>query len=305
MMRVIDSHTAGHPTRVIVEGAPDLGTGSVAERIERMRATHDRFRSAVVSEPRGSDILEGAMLLPPSDPANTAAVIFFDNTGYMPMSGHAIIGVVATLEYLGRIRGIGMHRIETLAGVVTTETHPSGEISVQNVASFRHEKGVTLDLSGLGKITGDIAWGGNWFFLADYDLGVGNIPHLADVARTIRKTLVRDGITAAGKDINGVALFGAASRRGVNSRNFVLRAGRSYGRSPCGTATSAKLACLFEDGTIVEGQTWRQESIVGTVFDAWVQVIDGAIRPTIRSNAYITAESMLIVDERDPFCWGM
>lgn len=305
MMRVIDSHTAGQPTRVIVEGAPDLGTGTVIERAERLRANHDRFRSAVVSEPRGSDVLEGALLLPPNDPANTAAVIFFDNTGYAPMSVHALIGVIATLEYLGRVRGISKHQIETPAGTVTAEIHPSGEISIENVASFRHEKGVTLDLDSIGKITGDIAWGGNWFFLADYDLGVGNIPHLTDVARSIRKAIVRDGITAGGKDINGVALFGAASRRGVNSRNFVMRAGLTYDRSPCGTATSAKLACLFEDGIIVEGQTWRQESIVGTVFDTWVQMVDGAIRPTIRCNAYITAESMLIVDERDPFCWGM
>ena len=301
MMRVIDSHTAGQPTRVIVEGAPDLGTGTLAERQERLEKTFDRFRSATVCEPRGSEAMVGALLTAPVDPANAAGVIFFDNTGYLAMSGHAMIGFIATLEYLGRIKGIGKHRVETMAGLVDTEIHPSGEISIQNVASFRHENNVKIN-----GVTGDIAWGGHWFFLADYELGIGNIPRLTEVARSIRENLVRDGITGPnGRPINGVALFGTATRRGVNSRNFVLRAGRTYGRSPCGTATSAKLACLFEDGVLAEGQPWRQESIVGTVFDGSVNIIDGAIRPTIRSNAYITAESMLIVDERDPFCWGV
>lgn len=301
MMRVIDSHTAGQPTRVIVEGAPDLGTGTIAERAERFEKTFDRFRSAVVCEPRGSDALVGAMLLPPSDAANTAGVIFFDQAGYPPMSGHALIGFMATLEYLGRIRGSRSHVIETPAGLIHAEVHQSGEISFQNVASFRHAKNVKAD-----KYTGDIAWGGNWFFVTDHDMTLPNIDDLAETARAIRKALVRDGITApGGKPINSIALFGAASRRGVNSRNFVLRSTRSFDRSPSGTATSAKLACLYEDGLFAEGQTWRQESVVGTVFDAYVTVADGALLPTIRSNSYITAESMLIVDERDPFCWGI
>ena len=301
MMRVIDSHTAGQPTRVIVEGAPDLGNGTVSERAQRFVETYDRFRTAVVSEPRGSDALVGALLLPPSDPANTAAVIFFDQAGYPPMSGHALIGVIASLEYLGRIRGTKSHGIETPAGLVRAEIQPSGEISFQNVACFRHAKGVKVD-----KFTGDIAWGGNWFFLPDHDMTLPNVDDLADVARSIRKGLARDGITApGGKPISSIALFGAPSRRSVNSRNFVLRSPRTYDRSPSGTATSAKLACMYEDGLFGEGQTWRQESITGTVFDAYVTVSDGALQPTIRSNSYITAEAMLIVDERAPFCWGV
>jgi 4-hydroxyproline epimerase len=301
MMRAIDSHTAGQPTRVIVEGAPDLGAGSVVERAERFEKSFDRFRSAVVSEPRGSDALVGALLLPPADPANTAAVIFFDDGGYPAMSGHGIIGLIASLEYLGRIRGTGSQTIETPAGLVRTEIHPSGEISFQNVSCFRHAKNVKAE-----QYTGDIAWGGNWYFLTDHDFTMTSVEHLTDAARAIRKALMRDGITApGGRPINDIALFGAASRRGVNSRSFVLRSSGAYDRSPSGTATSAKLACLFEDEKFVEGQTWRQESIVGTVFDAYISVVDGALKPTIRSNAYITAESMLIVDERDPFCWGM
>lgn len=301
MLRAVDSHTAGQPTRVIVEGVPDLGTGTVAERAERFRMTFDHFRSAVVCEPRGSDALVGALLVPPADPANAAGVIFLDQAGYPPMSGHGTIGFVASLEYLGRIRGSRSYVVETPAGLVRTEVHPSGEISYENVSSFRHAKDVKVD-----SFTGEIAWGGNWFFLTNHDLTMTNADHLAEVARSIRKALARDGITVpGGKPITNIALFGAASRRGVNSRNFVLRASGGYDRSPSGTATSAKLACLYEDGLFNEGQTWRQESIAGTVFDAYVTVSDGVVRPTIRSNSYITAESTLIVDERDPFCWGM
>lgn len=308
MMRVIDSHTAGQPTRVIVEGGPDTGSGPLAERRERLRKTSDRLRSAVVGEPRGSDALVGALLCTPSDPTCTAGVIFFDNVSFLDMSGHALIGLMATLEYLGQIKS-GIHRIETPVGIVTAELHPTGDISIQNVPSFRLRKNVTVDLNGSGTFTGDVAWGGSWFFIAGNqgeDLSVERVDRLTEVTKQIRQALARDGVTGpAGEEIDNIALFGPPRRRDANSRNFVLRSGKSYGRSPCGTGTSAKLACMFEDGVIAEGQTWRQESIMGTVFDGSVNIVDGAILPTIRGTAYVTAESMLIVDERDPFCWGM
>jgi 4-hydroxyproline epimerase len=308
MMRVIDSHTAGQPTRVIVDGGPDPGTGPLTERRERLRKSFDRFRSGVVGEPRGSDAMVGALLVKPNDPSCEQGVIFFDNAGYLDMCGHGLIGVVATLEYLGQIKS-GAHRIETPVGVVTAELHPTGDISIQNVPSYRHRKGVSVDLNGWGSVKGDVAWGGSWFFVVNEhseDLSVEHVDHLTDVTQAIRRALSRDGVTGPdGQHIENIALFGPPRRRDANSRNFILRSGKSYGRSPCGTGTSAKLACLFEDGQLAEGQTWRQESIVGTVFDGLVNVVDGAIRPTIRGTAYVTAESMLIVDERDPFCWGL
>jgi 4-hydroxyproline epimerase len=308
MMRVIDSHTAGQPTRVIVEGGPDLGTGPLTERRDRLRKNFDRFRSAVVGEPRGSDALVGAVLCKPNDPSCTTGVIFFDNVRYLDMCGHAMIGLAVTLEYLGHIKG-GPHRVETPVGVVTVELNPIGDISIQNVPSYRYRKDVVVDLDGAGKVTGDIAWGGSWFFLVNdhhEELNPNRVGRLTDVTRTIRRALAREGVTGPnGEEIDNVALFGAPHRNDANSKNFVLRSGKSYGRSPCGTATSAKLASLFTDGAIVEGQIWRQESIVGTIFDGAVKVIEGKIVPTIRSTAYVTAESMLIVDERDPFCWGL
>ena len=307
MMRVVDSHTAGQPTRVIVEGGPDLGSSSLAERRDRLRTHFDRFRSAVVGEPRGSDALVGAYLTKPVDESCPAGVIFFDNSGYLDMSGHAVIGLAVTLEYLGRI-GTGVSRIETPIGIVAADIHPIGDISMENVPSFRHAKDVTVTVNG-SMFRGDVAWGGSWYFLVDdhrEDLIAGNVDRLTEVARSIRSALGRDKITGSkGEEITDIALFGPPQRRDANSRNFVLRSGKSYRRCPGGTATSAKLACLYADGALAEGQMWRQESIIGTIFDGSVKVVDGAILPIIRSTAHVTAESMLIVDERDPFCWGL
>ena len=307
MMRVVDSHTAGQPTRVIVEGGPDLGSSSLAERRDRLRTHFDRFRSAVVGEPRGSDALVGALLTKPSDESCAAGVIFFDNAGYLDMSGHGMIGLAVTLEYLGRI-GPGASRIETPVGIVTADIHPIGDISIQNVPSFRHAKDVEVTVDG-SKFIGDVAWGGSWCFLVNdhrEELTIGNVERLLDVARSIRSALARDKVTGLkGEEITDIALFGPSQRRDANSRNFVLRSGKTYQRSPSGTATSAKLACLYADGILAEGQMWRQESIIGTIFDGSVKVVDGAVLPIIRSTAHVTAESMLIVDERDPFCWGL
>lgn len=307
MMRVVDSHTAGQPTRVIVEGGPDLGSSSLAERRDRLRTNFDRFRSAVVGEPRGSDALVGALLTKPSDESCAAGVIFFDNAGYLDISGHGMIGLAVTLEYLGRI-GTGLSRLETPAGVVTADIHPIGDISIQNVPSFRHAKNVEVSVDG-SKIVGDVAWGGSWYFLVNdhrEEISAGNVERLTDVARSLRRALGRDKVTGPrGEEVTDVALFGPPQRRDANSKNFVLRSGKSYRRSPSGTATSAKLACLYADGSLAEGQLWRQESIIGTIFDGSVKVVDGAILPIIRSTAHVTAESMLIVDERDPFCWGL
>jgi 4-hydroxyproline epimerase len=303
-IRVVDSHTEGEPTRVIIDGGPDLGGGSLAERRERFQREFDRYRSAVVNEPRGSDPVVGALLVPPQDPTCAAGVIFFNNVGYLGMCGHGTIGVVATLAHLGRLK-IGKHRIETPVGIVTAELHDSGDVSVSNVPSYRYRKDVRLS----DDLSGDVAWGGNWFFLVNEqreDLDLRNVERLTEVTWAIRQTLGSEGIT--GKDgavIDHVELFGPPRRRDADSRNFVLCPGRAYDRSPCGTGTSAKLACLYADGKLAPGKIWRQESIVGTVFEGHVDVAGDTIVPTIRGSAYINAEATLILDERDPFCWGV
>lgn len=307
-VKVIDSHTGGEPTRVVISGGPDLGNDTLATRLERFRTHHDDFRSAVVNEPRGSDAVVGALLCEPLDNSCAAGVIYFNNVGYLGMCGHGTIGLVATLAYLGRI-GPGTHRIETPVGVVTAKLDEDGAVEIANVPSYRLAADVVVNVPGFGPVRGDVAWGGNWFFLVkdhSFDLSLDNLETLTDFTWRIRESLVREGITGAGgQEIDHVELFGPSDLSGVDSKNFVLCPGKAYDRSPCGTGTSAKLACLFADGKLAEGDVWRQESIVGSVFEGSVSIIDNSIHPHIKGSAFITAEAELILDVRDPFCMGI
>ncbi|MBI3407057.1 MAG: proline racemase family protein [Planctomycetes bacterium] len=307
-MDVIDSHTGGEPTRVVIGGGPDLGAGSMAERRALLAKKHDWLRSTVVNEPRGSDVLVGALLCPPVDSSCVAGVIFFNNVGYLNMCGHGTIGVAVTLAHLGRIQP-GAHRLETPVGVVGFEYAGGPTVTVANVPSYRHAAGVTVNVPGLGNITGDVAWGGNWFFLVDKhneELTLTNIERLTDVTWRIRQALERNHITGAdGGEIDHIELFGRPSSSACHGRNFVLCPGKAYDRSPCGTGTSAKLACLFADGKLREGEVWRQESIIGSIFEGTVRVVDGAIIPQIKGSAYVTAKATLLLDSTDPLQHGI
>jgi len=307
-VRVIDSHTGGEPTRVIVSGGPDLGTGPLSERLQRFREEHDSFRSAVVNEPRGSDVMVGALLCEPVDPTCAAAVIFFNNVGYLGMCGHGTIGLIATLSFLKRIEP-GEHRIETPVGTVSAVLHSTGEVTVNNVASYRLAANVEVNVPRYGTVHGDVAWGGNWFFLVrDHcmELSLKNIEELTDFTWSIRQELSRQRITgAANQEIDHIELFGPSLLPSVDSKNFVLCPGKAYDRSPCGTGTSAKLACLYADGKIREGQVWKQESIVGSVFEGSVTVRDGKVYPSIKGTAFVNAEAELLLDPHDPFCMGI
>jgi len=307
-VRVIDSHTGGEPTRLVVSGGPDLGTGPLEDRLDLFRSKHDRFRSAVVNEPRGSDVMVGALLCEPVDPACTAGVIFFNNVGYLGMCGHGSIGLIATLAYMKRI-GPGEHKVETPVGVVSATLHEDGKVTVNNVASYRSAANVAIEVAGYGEVRGDVAWGGNWFFLVRnsiMDLTLRNVDELTAFTWAIRQTLRDQGITGdGGKEIDHVELFGPAQLAGADSKNFVLCPGKAYDRSPCGTGTSAKLACLYADGKIREEQIWRQESIIGSVFEGSVKVRDGKIYPSITGAAFVNAEAELVLDPRDPFCMGI
>jgi len=309
-LRIVDSHTAGEPTRVVLaSGAePDLGSGSLAERFHRLRTEYDHLRRAILCEPRGSDVLVGAWLLKPDDPDCAAAVIFFNNAGYLGMCGHGAIGVAATLAHLGRIEP-GKHRIQTPVGVVPFHLETANRVTIHNVASYRHRAGVVVEVPGYGPVTGDVAWGGNWFFL------VGNHPFKLDRATVdeltastwrIRQALTAAGITGAdGAEIDHIELFTAPHDAANHSRNFVFCPGTEYDRSPCGTGTSAKLACLAADGKLQAGQLWRQEGILGTVFEASFRIEDGQVLPSITGSAWVTAESTLFFDPLDPFQLGI
>jgi len=306
-VRVIDSHTGGEPTRVVIAGGPDLGAGTVAERLARFRDRHDAFRAAVVNEPRGSDVMVGALLVPPHDPTCQFGVIFFNNVGTLWMCGHGTIGLVVTLARLGQVKP-GEVRIDTAVGPVTATLHADGSVTVANVPSYRHAKSVAVQVPGVGEVRGDIAWGGNWFFLVEghgQRIALDNIEALTDLAWRIRQALEAAKITGAdGGVIDHIELFAAAPT--ADSRNFVLCPGKAYDRSPCGTGTSAKVACLAADGKLAPGATWRQESVIGSVFTAsYRHLADGKVQPLITGTAHVVAETTLVFDAHDAFAWGI
>lgn len=307
-VQVIDSHTAGEPTRVVINGAPHLGDGPLDQRLASFRKHHDSFRTAVLAEPRGSDVIVGALLCTPHNPSASAGVIFFNDVGYLGMCGHGSIGLVATLAHLGRLSP-GTLRVETPVGMIDTTLHPDGSVSIVNVPCYRYRSAVPLDVPGYGLMHGDIAWGGNWFFLvADHRLSLRaeNRATLIAAAIAVRHALESAGIR--GKDgalIDHIEFTGPAENPANSGRNFVLCPGSAFDRSPCGTGTSAKLACLYGDGKLALGQIWRQEGILGTVFEGTLAVSGDLLTPTIKGSAYVTAESTLLFDPDDPFQEGI
>jgi 4-hydroxyproline epimerase len=298
----VDSHTAGEPTRVILEVPFDLGSGSLAERREIFAAKYDPYRRAFCTEPRAGDTTVGALLVPPSVPTCSAGVIFFNNVGYLNMCGHGTIGLVRTLAYLGKLQP-GPHRIDTPVGAVGATLHADGQVSIENVASYRAEKGFLVPVDGLGKIAGDIAWGGNWFFLIEdhgLEIALKNREELTDYCVRVKQALALHPET---EKIDHIELFGPSQI--ADSRNFVLCPGGAYDRSPCGTGTSAKLACLSADGKLSPSQTWRQESVIGTVFEATYRLDGTSVIPTITGSAFVNVKGEIVLDEQDPFQFGI
>ena len=307
-MRVIDSHTEGEPTRVILDGGPPLGGGPLAGRLARFAREFDHVRRFAVTEPHGHEAMVGALLCEPHDPTCAAGVIFFDNTGYLGMCGHGTIGLAVTLAHMGRLKR-GRHRFETPVGIVAVELADENTATVENVESYRLAERVSVEVEGLGEVCGDVAWGGNWFFLtsnAPCDLTLANVGKLTLAASAIRDTLASEGVRGKdGAPIAHVEMFGPPQSRDANSRNFVLCPGGAYDRSPCGTGTSAKLACLYADGGLGPGEVWVQESIIGSRFRASFQPgPNGGVLPRITGRAFVCAEIKLVQDPGDPFRHG-
>jgi len=307
-IQVLDSHTAGEPTRCVLSGGPDFGSGPLAARMERLRHDYDPLRRAILCEPRGSDVIVGAWIVPPDSPDCAAAVIFFNNAGYLGMCGHGTIGVAVTLAHLDRIAP-GAHRLQTPVGVVGVQLDSANTATIENVPAHRFIADAHVEVPGYGAFAGHVAWGGNWFFLIEdhsFELRVGNADQLTDFTWAVRKALAAEGITGAGgAEIDHIELSGPPHDPANHSRNFVLCPGKAYDRSPCGTGTSAKMACLVADGKLAPGEAWRQEGILGTVFEGRVRIENHTIIPSISGSAYVTAESTLLFDAADPFRNGI
>lgn len=305
-LHVIDSHTGGEPTRLIMDGFPALAGATIADQLHTLRSEHDQWRRACLLEPRGNDVLVGALYCAPVTPGATCGVIFFNNAGYLGMCGHGTIGLVASLHHLGRI-GPGVHTIDTPVGPVAATLHDDGAVTLRNVPAYRHRQQVAVDVPGYGVVHGDIAWGGNWFFLVSqhgHRLAMDNVDTLTDYTWAMLKALETQGIHGAdGALIDHIELFTDDAH--ADSRNFVMCPGKAYDRSPCGTGTSAKLACLAADDKLAPGATWVQASITGSQFEGRYEWDGERIRPFITGRAYMTADSTLLIDEQDPFAWGI
>jgi proline racemase len=301
-VRFVDSHTEGEPTRVVFEGWPELEGGTLAARRRELDTRWNALRRAVVHEPRGHDAVVGALLSPPVEPGSAAGVVFFNNVGTLGMCGHGLIGVVRTLEHLGRLP-TGAVRIDTPVGTVSAQPEDGGRVAIENVPCSLHAQDVELEVPGVGPVRGDVAWGGNWFFLTSLPeppLELRELPRLTGAAERIRAALAGAGITGAdGAEIDHVELFGKP-RGDADSRNFVLCPGGEYDRSPCGTGTSARLAALHGRGELVLGQRWRQESITGGVFTAWLGRDERGLVPSVSGRAFVTASGTLHFDPDDP-----
>ncbi len=311
-LKIIDSHTGGEPTRVVVDGCADLGNGTLAEKREILKTQYDWIRTSTLLEPRGFPAMVGAVLTEPHDPSCSAGVIFFNNAGYLNMCIHGTIGLAVSLQHMGFI-STGSHKIDTPVGIVTAHLHDDGSVSVDNVPSYRDQADVSVDVLGYGSISGDIAWGGNWFFLIDQQENVpavtsSNISHLTKFSTAVMQALSNQGISGDdGQPIDHVEVFGPPADDQSDSRNFVLCPGGEYDRSPCGTGTSAKLACLYADEKLTPSETWRQSSILNTIFTGTVSPLteSNKIIPTVTGSAWVNGETTIIIDPNDPFSKGI
>lgn len=318
-LRCVDSHTEGEPTRTLVDGLPGLA-GTPCEVRAAIDGTWAPVVRAIMHEPRGYAWLVGAVVLPPTAPGASFGVVFFNNIGTLGMCGHGTIGVVRTLSALGRLAA-GEHLIETPVGSVVAHMHADGRVSVRNVPSRVTHRRVAVEVPGHGVVHGAIAWGGNWFFIChDHGQAIAadRVQELTAFCVRVRAAcdaaglrgddgspidhveLSIDAHDAAGHPSHPLGDSGQHVGPGADARTFVLCPGAEWDRSPCGTGTSARVACLVADGRLAPGATWVQESVLGTRFEATYDMVGGEIVPTITGSAHVTFDGWIVIDPADP-----
>lgn len=319
-LEIIDSHTGGESTRIVVGGLPDeialAAHGSMAKRARILSEKFDWIRTSLCNEPRGSEVMVGAVCVEPSDPDCDAGIIFFNNVGLLGMCGHGTMALAVVLNHLGRTQP-GLLRVDTpVGGVEATLENDGATVSIQNVPAFRYAEAVALDVPALGKtVHGDISWGGNWFFMVSdhgIDVDPAHMDELTQAAQAIQARIEESGLMADPDYLDGtidhIELFGPPSDPALaDSRSYVLCPGKQYDRSPCGTGVSAKVASLAASGTLPAGQLHRQESFIGSVFQSsWVPGSKpGLIVPTITGKAWVNGRLTVLFDPTDPFAAGI
>lgn len=302
-IRVIDSHTGGEPTRVVLPGEIPLEGATMAERRSYLDHRFAELARGLVREPRGADVWVGAVLTPAISPDAVCGVVFFTTVGTLGMCGHGTIGVVETLRHLGQVQP-GPVLLDTPVGPVQATLNADGTVAIVNVLSYRYLKDVSVDVEGIGRVVGDVSWGGNWFFIVHsprYSVSLSEARELTVASTRIREALAAAGVTGEdGAEIHHVELF---SPNG--STNFVLCPGGTYDRSPCGTGTSAKLAGLYADGKLAPGEAYVQGSVTGSSFVGSVEPVEGGVIPTLVGRAWVTSESTFLFRADDPLREGL
>lgn len=332
IVHVVDSHTAGEPTRVVTGGLPNVPGATMADKRAFLRQHCDALRSGLVCEPRGHDAIVAAYLLPPCDPTAHAGVVFANDVGYLGMCGHGAIGVATTLLAMGMVApasadGDTEIRLDTPVGTVVAQVAVRdgrpGAVRLRNVPSFLHARDVEVPVEGIGRVTVDVAWGGNWFaILPEDELGVAvepeRLPALLERTMAVREALIRhdvfgfDPATGAPQEIDHVEVYRVLRHPDarVATRTMTLCPGRAYDRSPCGTGTSAKIATLHARGEIAPGDVFVNQSVIGTEFRARILAVDRdgdrtLVTPEIEGQAWITGLQQLVFDPTDPLKSGL
>ena len=294
-LSVIDSHTGGMPTRAVIDGFPELRGETAAERRDDLVRRFEHLIQAVVAGPCDNEAMVAALLVPPDSSTAAAGVIFFDKSGPIGMCGHGSIGLAHTLRALNRME-VGRHLLDTPVGSVEIECRANGAVAVSNVPSRRLESGIALQVEGVGEVTADIAYGGNTFLLVKSP--AMDLRQPREALTSITKAILAAAHRAGHTDVDHIELYGSPTLPHARSRNFVLCPSGAYDRSPCGTGTSAKVACLAADGDLEPGEEWVQESITGSAFSVSYQWLDRRrqlIAPTVVGEAELVAEADLLL----------
>lgn len=321
----LDGHTCGNPVRLVSGGGPILEGGTMLEKRAHFLRTYDWIRTGLMFEPRGHDMMSGAILYPPTRPDCDVAVLFIETSGCLPMCGHGTIGTVTMAIENGLVtpRAPGRLSIDAPAGKVDTtyrqESRFVEEVRLRNVPGFLHAEGLTAEVEGLGEIVVDVAYGGNFYAIVEpqkrfrdmADHTAGDLIALSPKLRTALNAKY-DFVHPEHPEIRGLSHIlwtGAPRHPEAQARNAVFYGDKAIDRSPCGTGTSARMAQLAAKGRLGVGDDFVHESIIGSLFRGRVEAAttvagQPAIVPSVAGWARQTGINTIFIDDRDPFAHG-
>lgn len=321
----IDGHTCGNPVRVVAGGGPNLQGASMLEKRAHFLAEYDWIRHGLMFEPRGHDMMSGSILYPPTRPDCDVAILFIETSGCLPMCGHGTIGTVTTAIERGLVtpKVPGVLRLDTPAGLVVAEYRQEGqfveEVKLTNVPAFLHSEGLTAHVEGLGEVSVDVAYGGNFYAIVDpqpafrdmADHSAGDLLRWSPILRQAlnQKYTFQHPEKPEISGLSHILWTGKPTRPEATARNAVFYGDKAIDRSPCGTGTSARMAQWAAKGRLAEGDSFVHESIIGSMFKGRVEgtaTVAGkpAIIPSIAGWARVTGYNTIFIDDRDPFAHG-